>query len=88
MNELETKLFEAMLAAGASPSCAQVHASNFAAIIGPKIKRERRNRAICELFPIIGAHGVIDKFGVSRRTAYYIIGKKCKRVTDDCTKAA
>lgn len=71
--DLQTLLFEAMLAAGASPSCAQVHASNFAAIIGPKIERERRNRAICELFPTLGYVGVCEREGVSKTQAYRIL---------------
>lgn len=80
MSDLERRLLEAMLEAGASASCAQIHATRFAAAVGPKIERDRRNRAVRELFPIIHADGVVEHFGVCRATAYNIVGRKSKKV--------
>ena len=68
--ELETLLLNAMLEAGASSSLARIHAADFAAVVKPKIDREKRNQAIRDLFPQLGWRGICDRFGVGSSTAY------------------
>jgi DNA invertase Pin-like site-specific DNA recombinase len=75
---IEEKLLAAMLECGASPSLAKIHAADFAAIINPKIIREKREQEIADLFPMLGVNKVVERFSVARTTAYRIL-RKCQK---------
>lgn len=76
--DLETLLLEAMLACDASPTLAKIHAANFAAMLRPKIARERRDRVIRDMLPRAGAEATAECLGICRATVYNAVRKSKK----------
>ena len=68
-------LLRCMVEMGLSESVAMFHVERIAAGVARDLERERRDRAIRDLLPHVGANVVAVRFGVHRSTAYRALKK-------------
>ena len=73
-------LLELMVLHGLSESEASIRSADFAAVICPRIERERRDKAICDMIPM--ERSVVraaERFGIHRSTVYRTLARKSRK---------
>lgn len=86
--DLQTMLFEAMLACDASPSLARIRSTEWAAVMLPEIEREKREQEIDDLFYKMPRQALAEKYGLHRATIYRMHKKLSRQNVERATKCA